>query len=193
MTAVPTPSYYDHPKKIALFNNDFGIKTFAELDRVSQLAIAWYMGIDGEAWEEFMHFDEHTWPDVKEDYSGWKSKMLEIIDQALPEILKRHGQRNYGVGTWPASDLLASVADDETFQRPVSEITEMFNKEIELYHTTRYPHENRWPVIMSSREDETFEDGWHRFHIYVSNGHPDIPIIFFPEDWHYNLKKAPSP
>jgi hypothetical protein len=56
------------------------------------------------------------------------------------------------------------------------------------YFATSYPIEDRWPVIMSPFEDETFQDGWHRFHIYVANGHPDIPVIFYPENWHHEMK-----
>lgn len=37
---------------------------------------------------------------------------------------------------------------------------------------------NRWPSIVSGDpEDEFFVDGWHRFHSYVRDGHPTVPVI----------------
>jgi len=37
---------------------------------------------------------------------------------------------------------------------------------------------NRWPSIVSGDpEDEFFTDGWHRFHSYVRDGHPTVPVI----------------
>lgn len=37
---------------------------------------------------------------------------------------------------------------------------------------------NRWPSIVSGDpEDEFFWDGWHRFHSYVRDGHPTVPVI----------------
>lgn len=38
---------------------------------------------------------------------------------------------------------------------------------------------DRWPVILSGTDDQTFEDGWHRFHVYYDRKLKKIPAIFF--------------
>lgn len=38
---------------------------------------------------------------------------------------------------------------------------------------------SRWPCIVSAFPEETFEDGWHRFHSYVQQGDDTIPILAF--------------
>jgi hypothetical protein len=43
-------------------------------------------------------------------------------------------------------------------------------------------------VILSSSDDETLQDGWHRLHSYVRAGHADIPAVFYPEQRHLNIK-----
>jgi len=45
--------------------------------------------------------------------------------------------------------------------------------------TPSYPSGSpRWPCIISSLEDEFFEDGHHRFHAYVNAGDTHIPCLY---------------
>lgn len=37
--------------------------------------------------------------------------------------------------------------------------------------------DSRWACILSSFEDECFEDGWHRFQSYLIKGYETIPVI----------------
>jgi hypothetical protein len=42
-----------------------------------------------------------------------------------------------------------------------------------------YPEAERWPVILSSSDEETLDDGWHRMHAYIASEHLTVPAVFF--------------
>jgi len=77
------------------------------------------------------------------------------------------------------------------------EIAERF-KDFDEYHkwytdTCQIPVYDgpRWPSIVSAFSDETFEDGWHRFHSYVQQGDDTIPILAFLDN-HSQQPKEPK-
>jgi hypothetical protein len=47
-----------------------------------------------------------------------------------------------------------------------------------------HPRDDRWPVILSSANAETLQDGWHRFHCYVQQRACDVPAVFFLQARH---------
>ncbi len=180
-------------EKLNLFEQGFEIVPYRDLPTAYQMAIAWYMAINGEAWDDVINHDKVNIPEDVEnsDDPRWHEGYKKAVTDHLPKFVKKYGKIEFGIATWTAESLISSISGDDTFKEDGIDLggtRAAFHKPMQNYFTTEYPMENRWPVIMSSFEDETFQDGWHRFHIYVANGHEDIPVVFYPEDWHFEMK-----
>lgn len=183
------------PEKEHLFENDFEILKFKNLPRPAQLAISWYMAVDGEAWAdvwgdiEFPHFSNSF---GNPDYH---SKMRELLEGALPTLVDEYGDMEFGIGNWPTKDIVKSIAHDENIivDQSVEQTIEGYQPGRELgialkgYYKSSYPQEDRWPVILSNFDDETLQDGWKRFSLYTHSGYTETPVVFYPEEWHYEL------
>ncbi|TLX16072.1 hypothetical protein [Rhizobium sp. MHM7A] len=181
------------PEKSSLYEQGFEFVKYRDLPTPYQMAMAWYMAVNGEAWDDIIDHDEIGMPDDVEnsDDPRWHACYKAALENLLPKFVKKYGKVEFGVATWDTESLIASIAGDDTFKEDGVDIDgtrSWFKTPMQNYFTTSYPEKDRWPVIMSGFEDETFQDGWHRFHIYVANGHSDIPVIFFPEEWHRDLK-----
>ncbi len=164
----------EHPSKLALFDQGFEIVRYRDLSRPYQLAIAWYMAIDGEAWNDLIPFEEHTIPEYSTDVDAWRNLMLRLLDEAMPKFLESYGDVEFGVGLWSTENLLRSIVDDSDVDGTTfKEFRDSYKKPIRGLASSYYEEEKRWPSILSGFSDETFQDGWNRFHTYVSNGHCD--------------------
>lgn len=180
-------------EKLDLFEQGFEIVPYRELPQPYQMALAWYMAVNGEAWDDIIDHDTVEMPDdvQNSDDPRWHAGYKAALEKLLPKFVRKYGKVEFGVATWATETLIASVAGDETFVEDGLDLEgtqAWFQASVQNYFTTSYPETDRWPVIMSNFEDETFQDGWHRFHIYVSNGHTDIPVVFYPEEWHFEIK-----
>jgi hypothetical protein len=180
-------------EKLNLFEQGFDFVPYRELPVAYQMAMAWYMAVNGEAWDDVVDHDAIKFPKgVKtSDHPLWHQTYKRVVAEHLPQFIEQYGDVEFGVATWPVDDVIRSISGDETFKEDGVDFEgtkSWFEQPMENYHATSYPIEDRWPVIMSPFEEETFQDGWHRFHIYVASGHPDIPVIFFPEEWHREMK-----
>lgn len=181
------------PEKSTLFEQGFEFVKYRDLPVPHQMAIAWYMAVNGEAWDDIIDHDQIDLPEDVEnsDDPRWHSTYKAALEKLLPRFVRKYGKVEFGVATWDTESLITSIAGDDTFKEDGIDLNgtrAWFKTPMQNYFTTSYPETDRWPVIMSGFEDETLQDGWHRFHIYVANGHPDIPVIFFPEKWHRELK-----
>ena len=176
--------------KLQLFEQEFEIIKFRDLPVQCRMAVVWHMAVDGDAWSDVIDHDVLPLPEGEpDDYTAWDRIYKKVIEELLPQFAMKYGDIEYGFAIWDTNSLLKAIAGDEGFQEYGIEGTRThFQAPIQGYHTTEYPDTDRWPVIMSDSDYETIRDGWHRFHIYVSNGHADIPVIFHPEEWHYELK-----
>lgn len=186
---------YQHPRKRELFDNDFEILKFRDLPAPYQMAMAWYMAIDGEAWCDVL--DGVDVVPYENSFSNpvyhetWKKN----LEQKMPEFVNLYGDVEFGIGQWPTADLVRSIAQDEPFisEQSEDETIAEYAKDHPLgssmhgYYKSEYPEEGRYPVILSSFDDETLEDGWKRFSLYTRSGYESTPVIFYPEDWHYDL------
>lgn len=183
----------NRPEKLGLFESGFEFVVYRDLPVPFQMAMAWYMAVNGEAWDDIIDHDDVEMPDGVEtsDDPRWHEIYRQVVSDHLPKFVNHYGGMEFGVATWATEALIVSISGDETFKEDGVDLDgtrKWFQKPVENYHATSYPEQGRWPVIMSSFEDETFQDGWHRFHVYVANGHTDIPVIFFPEEWHREMK-----
>jgi hypothetical protein len=169
---------------------------FKDLPKEAQLAIAHYMGVDGEAWsfEELGVFEglvdphEFSAQDEREEFDAAFKHNAEVIvanlKSVLPEIVEAHGDYEIGLVTVPTAELI------ELWGEIDSDATEDFDGNFDAYHawyqSTRHDDgrgggENpTWPVILSGFHDELLEDGWHRFHQYIANGAEEITCLWYP-------------
>lgn len=180
-------------EKRGLYEQGFEFVKFRDLPTPYQMAMAWYMAVNGEAWDDVIDHDKVQMPEDVEnsDDPRWHIGYKAAIEALLPKFVKKYGNVEFGVATWSTDSMIASIAGDDAFKEDGVDIEgtrATFQSPVQNYFRTTYPENDRWPVIMSSFEDETLQDGWHRFHIYVANGHSDIPVIFFPEEWHRQIK-----
>jgi hypothetical protein len=155
-----------HLKKLM---NQYGgeIVPFKNLTTPYKLAIAWYMSVDGTAWElpfESFYLDDNT---LKKSFI----KNINMFD-------KEYGKVKFGV-----IDIPIDVCKLKVLER--MEDRNKF-KNFEEYHKwylgvgkESHSIKNAWPCILSDFDDEFFQDGWHRFHRYVQLKMPSIPCIVY--------------
>ena len=155
----------------ALIGENYQILPFAELPLPYQMAMVWYMAIDGEAWDcpELFDLPEITKADV---------------EKRMPHFIEHYGTRPFGVVTLSSETLKSAVMDDEEIASSFSSWEDYHEWYTSHSDMPAHGHENRWPVILWNGNTETLQDGWHRFHSYIRDGHSDIPVIFYPERQH---------
>ena len=137
------------------------IMAFGDLPLGYQMAVTHYLAIDGEAWS------------VPSGHSRITKKDLE-------RFARLNSFFQIGVVSIPRRVLEESIMADFDLDefRSFSDyhrwcISQKFMPN----------HKNHdWPSILSQMEDETFEDGWHRFHSYYRQGLEIFPCAFFPRN-----------
>lgn len=160
----------------------YQIVAFRDLPVPYQLALVRYMAIDGEAWDDLMGLS----------YGVSETAIKKAMLRMLPQYVMDYGDCKFGVAVLPVAEVQQSVMASPEIQAEFGSW--------EAYHTwyagsnsvPEHPDTERWPVILSSYDDETLQDGSHRLHSYVQAGHSDIPAVFYPERRHLsaNVKKA---
>ena len=150
----------------SLIGEDFRIHQFRSLPLSHQLAIAWYMAIDGQAWDCFI--DEN----IRDEEEAKAALMA-----AIPNYAIKYGDTLWGTADLPVDRVITAVMADE-------DISSSFHgwDDYAVWYGDVPEHgpANRWPVILSSSDDATLQDGWHRLHSYIRAGHLDIPAVFYP-------------
>lgn len=134
------------------------------------MAIAWYMAIDGEAWELT----------IKEIPNGQHNLKHWLSTTGLSVIEKLYGDRRFVIAEIAMSDLQQCVMQDPEILENWDSWKDYHQWYIQAAddipsHSSRNP----WPVILASTHKETIEDGWHRFHRYSQIGMNTIPCIIF--------------
>jgi len=174
-----------HERHDKLVGDDYEIVPFHDLPKPYQMAVAWYMAVNGGAWEDV----EFEVPDF--DGPDRAESLKKGLEDALPLFAERYGDVLFGVASVPTEAVKASVMQDE-------ELAADWNGEWDRYHAwyashanmPDHPRDDRWPCVLSSWESETFQDGWHRFHSYCLAGDADIPVVFYPAQRHLDAKMA---
>jgi len=155
----------------SLIADDYTLQRFADLPTPYQMAIVWFMAVDGEAWDG-VDLSSLPCDDLKPE-----------LTELLPKYVEFYGDTLFG-----SAFLSATAIQDAVMCDP--EISEAFSgwEEYHLWYLAggapKHPERDRWPVILSDDDMETLRDGWHRFHSYVRDGAVGIPTVFFPEDHH---------
>lgn len=160
----------------------YGAKTVAykNLPRTHQMAIAWYMAIDGEAWGPYgINMDKQpTTLSSNKNKDKWEKVYLKRqTSRHLSSYVKEYGRCKFGVVEIPTEVVIREIIKNLGNNR--SESVDGFKKHCsETPFLPHYPSKNRWPCILAD-DDEVLQDGWHRFHSYVRAGHKTIPCIYY--------------
>lgn len=174
-----------------LLGGDYEIVAFRDLPQEHRLAMAWYMAVDGEAWADVFEDlpEDADCPDIGEDRDGWAAFWLAALRERMPRIDDMHGDVEFGMATVPMDRMVAAIeADPDMAQEGVTSYRDtVMSRDGSVAHGTAA----RWPVILSTSDDETLQDGWHRMASYVRSGCSDVPCLFYPEERH--LRASPSP
>jgi hypothetical protein len=132
------------------------------------------MAIDGEAWQ---------FPEGTENWSVVKVK--KELPSDLPYFRGKYGTKRFGYVRIPMEALQESILKDPWLVSDVRAFGSYEEYDEWLhgqpgFRTTKQPTTNRWPVILSSTDDETLQDGWHRLHAYYHQGAEMIPALYYP-------------
>ncbi len=156
--------------KLVKRNNGL-VLPFHQLPHEAKMAMILYMAIDGEAWKQSARIKTL---DRDED-------VAECLRFSIHYYTKNYGGVKFGYcPKVPVSELLDSILHDadiraggvKTLDQLVSNI-----KFSPLSHDA--PAKKPWPVILSSYDDETLQDGWNRFYNYVQRGRKHCPALYY--------------
>lgn len=165
-----------------LIGSAYEVRSFVDLTRPYQMAIAHYMAVDGEAWELLLP-GKVTW--------RTPAKVVEALGKALPEYVRLYGERRFGVASLPVALVKDAVLKDPVLiESGAAASGSLWASKPGEGDIPDHPKTNRWPVILSSTDDETLQDGWHRLHCYIAQGARVIPAIFYPSRRHCNRGAA---
>lgn len=143
------------------------VMPFRKLPPAAQLAIAHYMAINGDAWD--LPWEPARMPVRTEE-----------IRRMMPFFLEEYGDEPFGLVNIPTQALVEAVSQDDFFAGEWASFEEYHAWYVSHGGVPHHPKTNRWPVILSSFEDETLQDGWHRFHSYYEQGARTIPAVYYP-------------
>ncbi len=153
------------------------IVLYRDLPVEARHAIAFYMAVDGEAWECPKSLFEQRMS------TSWMTQ----FKRTNRFFVSRYGDRWFGYVEVPAPQLIAAVWNYQQ-QFPDGNRFVSFDEYHRWYlsdggacsHGTSV-----WPVILNDDGDDDgtglFQDGWHRFHAYVASGVKTIPCIWYPQ------------
>ena len=173
-------SYEPHPRNSKIIDNNKGkVLKFKDLPKPAQCALAYYMAIDGEAWElepnieDFLddfwatHNNQNT-----QHYNECCAKLKTLIEKNIQFYIDEYGNEKFGYVEVPTNELVESVNFDKN-------IAVDWNT---LIGYRRNPSHNLtdWPSILSGFHDETFEDGWNRFFNAIDANKQIHPCVWFP-------------
>lgn len=182
------PAYFDQSgkqrinRRAAKLIRQYGgrIVKYRDLPQEAQLALAQYMAVDGEAWEVAPGLDEAMrayWP--KRDVKSWES----VLRKFLPFYIDQYGGFDFGyIDAVPVKALIESAMTDRELQQDWQGWQEYHRWYMREAGGPKHnaPGKKPWPVVLSSFDDETLEDGWTRFHQYAERGLKTCPAVWFP-------------
>jgi len=162
-------------EKRLTFISKFNPKTlpFKNLPESYQLALVWYMAVDGEAWDLLGNLESAK--DQKE--------MRKLLQSTLPEYRKKYGNKNFGMVNIPTQIIKQEVMKANEIGKYKS-----FNNYSKSYQNKMtipiYKLKGQWPCILADKEyfemsGEILQDGWHRLQVFINNGAKTIPCTFF--------------
>ena len=155
------------------------IMLYRDLPVEARHAIAFYMAIDGAAWDCPERLDE-TWLD--------DGGLVLRFKRTNRFFVNRYGDQRFGYVEVPAQRLTEAVWKYQQ-QFPGDHRFSGFDEYHRWYISdgdgARWNGKSVWPVILNDYENDTgtglLQDGWHRFHAYVARGVKTIPCVWYPK------------
>ena len=99
-------------------------------------------------------------------------KDLDKIQILINDYSAVYGKRKFKYGLYPTNKLIKKVTDC------------LGENDWDEYHNS-YMSSNKtnytdtiYPILVNTKNDEFIEDGWHRFHYYISRKYESIPVIY---------------
>jgi hypothetical protein len=159
---------------IALIKKHNGkVLKFRQLPREAKYAMAYYMSVDGEAWNISDKVETVSYKNYN------KNNCLELVSLAIKDYIgfytRRYGDEKFGYVNIPTSEFL-----------------DLFGSLRNIYDNRiiRQHREEIWPVILDFNAwDEKnhpnditiIQDGWRRFYDYVAMKIKMIPCLYYIE------------
>ena len=147
------------------------IVPFAALPMPFKMAVAWYMSIDGGAWE----------PLGKVGLAH--GKMLKgALAAAMPDYDRKYGKRRFGAVHLPAALMRRMAMEcDANLRARFGTFEEYARWYADNCRIPLHGRDAPWPCILGDDPSaELLQDGWHRLHRYCRIGLDPIPCIYFP-------------
>ena len=156
---------------------------FKDLPLNHKLAIAWYMAVDGEAWEMV------KWNRGRKVWSDAIAKRCRsAIKKNIAHFDQKYGHLKFGMVDVPMKEfgeMVLKVAKagslDAEHYRSMKSFKEMndfyLSRETCPIHT-----ELGWPAILNCSDNDDgllLEDGWHRMNTYYKNGVKMMPLVYY--------------
>jgi hypothetical protein len=92
---------------------------------------------------------------------------------------RKYGNKKFGYVEIPAGALIEAVMGDLEIKDQFKEFEDYHDWYVRQGHMPEHESRNRWPVILSHYDEETLQDGWHRFHNYIQQGARMIPALYY--------------
>lgn len=162
-------------RRDTLIGSDYEILSFSQLPVPYQLAMAWYMAVDGEAWHDFVEI-----PEMVADHPDF----MATFEALLPRFVESYGNVPFGVTTLSAQQVKDAYMGDAEISADFASFDDYHQWYVSHNDTPVYGQEGRWPAILGDDNSEAFQDGHHRLHSYLRAGHADVPLIFYPDRRH---------
>ncbi len=186
--------YHTHRQAARLIRKHGGrLVLFRNLPLEAQLALTQYMAIDGEALALAPGLDKPIKKYFEIFYTGsltaeatkkWSTTLASFI----PFYVTNYGDFEVGyIDALPIAALINYCTQDQLIrdvyggglsgwqQYHAWFVGRLSNGPRHAANDTR-----PWPVILSSFDNETIQDGWNRFHQYVMQGRQACPAIWYP-------------
>lgn len=152
-----------------LIGDSARIVPYAELPLEHQLAIAYYMAINGSAWE----FDYDAVSDLDD------TSFMQFFKTCIPLFIKKYGSMSFGMTTITSEQAKAALMANPEIAESFATWDEYHAWYLGAQGVPKYTG-NMWPVILGAEgDDETFEDGNRRLHSYLRDGHEIIPAVYY--------------
>lgn len=137
-------------------NDYFKTVIFDKLPFEYKKSIVIYM-YEGDVDVDWSFYDIIDWNDNKK------------VDILIDDYSKKFGLKNYEYGLVPTDiikDKIKHVYDQDSFDE--------YHK---WYGQTKDHGSSILPILVSDKNDEYIEDGWHRFHSYIDKNLVEIPVV----------------
>ena len=170
------------------FANKYGavVKTYRNLPLHFQRAIAFYMAVDGEAWDipntnwrnhPYWKTDRHT----NKDRDNYDAYLFRRMIRNMPFLITKYGHKKFGMGEIP-SDILATEMIKDGWPDPKIKTLDQYREWLlKNMGIENHPIINRWPVILDSDHygNSVLQDGYTRFSTYWLRGDKTIPVVYY--------------